>query len=58
MNDQVFERLKVPPKLNVEVKKVKRKVGYGALEDEGESTSEAMKRMRLGDKLQATAMDY
>ncbi len=49
LNDTVFEKLKVP--LKAEVKKVKRKVGYRATEDEGESTSEAMKRLRLDEKM-------
>ncbi len=47
--------MKVPAK--TEVKKLKRRVGYGSLDDEGERTSEAMKKMRLDDRTQLMATD-
>ncbi len=47
--------MKVPAKSDV--KKLKRRVGYDSLEREGESTSEAMKKLRLDDTTQRMVMD-
>ena len=49
LNDATFERMKTSPK--TQVKRVKRKVGYDG-GDDGESTSQAMKKLNLSSNVE------